>query len=307
MSLRCVFVAAMLSLSASGSQSHASTQVFGWAYRCTDESTVVYLAVRADSFLQLDFDLDTANMLLTPQGGSTQAISLDDVTGFRTGETGELTVAEFDAIPDVVRAGLESDDNIIQGWIEVTIPALVDGTQYTFSANGPRLLTAPVNSWVTIIECGDDTPPVLDCVVGETLLWPPNHQLVNVGLELLELSDDQDPAPTTEIFVYSDEAVNDTGDGNTEEDAVDVDFDTLQLRAERSGNGDGRVYLIVIVATDASENETVACHTVVVPKSLSRKDRDAVEDQAALAELLCDDDDALTTIGFSLIGTSIDF
>ncbi|MFT5327684.1 MAG: hypothetical protein ACI8P0_005576 [Planctomycetaceae bacterium] len=218
-----------------------------------------------------------------------------------------LTVAQFDAIPDVVRAGLELDDNNIQRWVEVTIPALVNGTEYTFFPTGTRLRPGS-RHWITTIECGDDTPPVLDCTIGETLLWPPNRQLVTVGLELLELSDDQDPAPPTEIFVYSDEGVNDTGDGNTDEDAVDVDFDTLQLlRAERSGNGDGRVYLIVVVATDASGNETIACHTVVVPKSMSKKDRNSVAKQATIAEVLCDDDDALTAIGFSLIGTSIDF
>lgn len=294
----------MICLTVLCGRSAATTNVLDWAYRCADDTTVVYLAVRSTSFSQLDFELDSANVLLTPQGDITQQISLNDSTGFRTDV---LTSTQFQTLNDVVRAGLESNDTIIQRWIEVTIPPLADGNQYSFSAFGPRLRTAASNAWITTVECGDDTPPTLSFTVSEPLLWPPNHQLINVGLELLDLSDDQDTAPTVDVFVYSDETVNDTGDGDTEEDAVNTDFDTLQLRAERSGNGDGRVYLIVAVARDASGNETVASCSVVVPKSMSRKDRNSVADQATLAEWYCDDEDALFSMGFTLIGTSIDF
>jgi len=39
----------------------------------------------------------------------------------------------------------------------------------------------------------------------------------------------------------------------------------LFLRAERSGNSDGRVYTITYEATDASGNSTTATATVEVP------------------------------------------
>jgi len=54
------------------------------------------------------------------------------------------------------------------------------------------------------------------------------------------------------------------GDGNTEPDYYidSVDDETgvieLRLRAERSGKGQGRIYTIVITATDASGNQSVA-------------------------------------------------
>jgi hypothetical protein len=48
----------------------------------------------------------------------------------------------------------------------------------------------------------------------------------------------------------SDEPINDTGDGDTEPDwEIGTDEDgnpTLALRAERAGNGDGRVYTILV-------------------------------------------------------------
>lgn len=301
---RCVFLSLTFFLTALCSSSYATTTVLDWAYRCTDNATVVYIAVRTTSLPRLDFELDSANLLLTPQGNNTQQISLNDSTGFRTNV---LTGAEFDALNDAFRAGLESNDSVIHRWVEVTIPPLTDGDQYSFSAFGPRLSTPVSNSWVTVIDCGDDTPPVLITTVGETMLWPPDHRLINPGLELLELSDDQDMAPSVDVFIYSDEDLNETGDGNTAEDATDTNFGTLNLRAERSGTGDGRVYLIVAVATDASGNESVTCHTVVVPRSMSRKDRESIADQATLAEWYCDDEESLISLGFTLIGTSVDF
>ena len=57
------------------------------------------------------------------------------------------------------------------------------------------------------------------------------------------------------------------GDGDTVNDIVIVDDDTFQLRAERAGSGDGRVYTITYEVTDACGNSTLASATVNVPKS----------------------------------------
>jgi hypothetical protein len=55
--------------------------------------------------------------------------------------------------------------------------------------------------------------------------------------------------------------------GNFSPDAKNIAPGTLRLRSERSGSGDGRVYLIVITATDASNNVSHVCLTVVVPRA----------------------------------------
>ena len=57
------------------------------------------------------------------------------------------------------------------------------------------------------------------------------------------------------------------GDGDTEDDIVIVDEFNFQLRAERSGNGDGRIYTITYEVTDACGNSAVQSVTVTVPKS----------------------------------------
>lgn len=67
--------------------------------------------------------------------------------------------------------------------------------------------------------------------------------------------------------VSSDEPENDpgTGDGNTVNDIIIKDSQTVDLRAERQGNGNGRVYTINFEVTDASGNtQTGSCTVWVV-------------------------------------------
>ena len=81
-------------------------------------------------------------------------------------------------------------------------------------------------------------------------------------------SDNLDPNPTLELVsVTSNEPDNGDDDGDTIDDIVIVDDFTFELRAERSGIGDGRIYTITYQATDSCGNSTVATATVTVPLS----------------------------------------
>jgi hypothetical protein len=64
------------------------------------------------------------------------------------------------------------------------------------------------------------------------------------------------------VSVTSNEPVNGTGDGDTSPDWVIVDSHHVQLRAERAGNGNGRVYTINVACPSASGKTTVS-----VPKN----------------------------------------
>jgi hypothetical protein len=132
----------------------------------------------------------------------------------------------------------------------------------------------------------DTTPPEVSCAVDTDLLWAPNHNLVDVGFSF-EVVDDQDLDPNIEVLVFSDEDDEEpTGSGNHSPDSKD-DGESLRLRSERRGDSDGRVYLIVVIATDAEGNVGLDCCTVVVPRSNSKKNRADVYDQAEAAELFC--------------------
>lgn len=103
-----------------------------------------------------------------------------------------------------------------------------------------------------------------------TELWPPNHRMVAIRLTAT-VTDNVDPAPSVRIVrVTSNEPVNGTGDGDTAPDWRITGPLTLELRAERAGGGNGRVYTITVAATDAAGNTAERTVTVAVPKSRGR-------------------------------------
>jgi predicted extracellular nuclease len=117
----------------------------------------------------------------------------------------------------------------------------------------------------------DVTAPELQVSVSPDMLWPPNHKYVEVVATVVA-TDNFDPNPTvTLVSVTSNEPDNGLGDGDTPDDIVIVDDFTFQLRAERAGGGEGRVYTITYLATDACGNSTMATATVTVPHSMDAK------------------------------------
>jgi hypothetical protein len=120
-----------------------------------------------------------------------------------------------------------------------------------------------------VVTVSDTTAPLVHAVADPTLLWPPNHKLVPVHVDLVAF-DTCDPDPDVElVWISSSEADNGTGDGNTANDIAeattgteDVDF---LLRAERAGPGAGRVYSALYRATDESGNHADALVRVFVP------------------------------------------
>jgi hypothetical protein len=79
-----------------------------------------------------------------------------------------------------------------------------------------------------------------------------------------------------------------TGDGNFSPDAKNIAPVTLRLRAERKGDADGRVYLIIVTATDASGNVSRCCRTVTVTHDQSKASKASVAAQAAAAQAYCE-------------------
>ncbi|MGZ5433076.1 MAG: choice-of-anchor X domain-containing protein, partial [Thermoanaerobaculia bacterium] len=111
----------------------------------------------------------------------------------------------------------------------------------------------------------DNTPPVLTVSVTPSVLYPPNHQMVEIT-PTITVSDDRDPDPRVDLVsITSNEGDDVRGDGNTSQD-ISIDADgRIFLRAERSGLAEGRIYTITWRARDDSGNESLASATVTVP------------------------------------------
>jgi len=122
-------------------------------------------------------------------------------------------------------------------------------------------------------KAADVTPPELEVSCKPDSLWPPNHKLVTTTV-IVEASDDSGQPPTVELLSAVSDEPDDAkggGDGHTTGDVVIVDDNTLKLRAERSGTGNGRTYTLTYTATDAAGNQTTRTCTVVVPHDKGAK------------------------------------
>ena len=110
--------------------------------------------------------------------------------------------------------------------------------------------------------------PVCTAVTAGPNLWPPNHKLRTITLSGAT-DPDGDPITWTVTGVTQDEPTNGLGDGDTAIDAVLGTGNTLQVRAERSGLGDGRVYRITYTVDDGRGGSCTSVATVGVPHDQS--------------------------------------
>lgn len=138
---------------------------------------------------------------------------------------------------------------------------------FTLTVTDPKGASGSDDVTITI---EDTTPPELDYTVANTELWPPNHKMRQV-VSNISISDIADPNPSLHVSVASNESANGKGDGNTSSDWNIIDngdgsFD-VEVRAERSGRGNGRTYTITISGVDASGNSVEKIVEVTVPHS----------------------------------------
>jgi hypothetical protein len=121
----------------------------------------------------------------------------------------------------------------------------------------------------------DTEAPVVE--THEVELWPPNHKYRHITpADVVSVVDACDPDVAVWFTsVSSDEPVNDLGDGNTEPDIQNFGCDGVELRSERQGTGDGRVYTLGWHAEDHHGNSVEGTARVVVPHD--RSGRQAVD------------------------------
>ncbi len=95
-------------------------------------------------------------------------------------------------------------------------------------------------------------------------LWPPNHAFKTIKIK--GISDPDGGKPDVVIqCIHQDEPTNSVGDGNTEHDASGIGTNTLKLRRERSGEGNGRVYHVSFLAKDSAGAECQGSINIQVP------------------------------------------
>jgi len=165
---------------------------------------------------------------------------------FALTETAKLTASDAAVNDQFGRSVAVSGDTVVVGARLNDDAGSFSGSAYVF---GP----APSNQ-----------PP--DCsgaAASPDSLWPPNHKFVDI-LVMNVTDSDADDVTISISAITQDEAVNGKGSGKTSPDGI-IDGDTAQIRAERSGTGDGRVYEISFDADDGNGGTCDGTISVGVP------------------------------------------
>jgi hypothetical protein len=175
------------------------------------------------------------------------------------------TATATDNCPGVTVTGTRSDSQPLNA------PYPVGTTTITWKATDAH---GNITTGTQTVKVNDATPPVIVLASGAIVLGPPNHNYHTLTMANLVASASDGCDASVDINdvvisqVTSDEIENGNGDGNTPNDIVIApDCKSLQLRAERQGGGDGRVYKITLKVRDSGGNVTTAVRTVIVPHS----------------------------------------
>jgi hypothetical protein len=109
--------------------------------------------------------------------------------------------------------------------------------------------------------------PPIDCSrasANPAILWPPSHKLVPVSI-MGVIAPPGDTVTIQITGVTQGEPTNGLGDGDTCPDGFGVGTSQARVRAERSGTGNGRVYVLSFTATDANGGSCNGTVKVGVP------------------------------------------
>jgi hypothetical protein len=233
-------------------------------------------------------------------GVYTVTVSATDTKGATGTTTFRWTVLDANRPPTVTNPGDQTNNefDVVSLQIDASDP---DGDALTYSATGlpPALTINPATGRIAGVLSGDSAgtysvvvtvsdgkggtasaafiwtvnnvdnrPPVCTGAVARpSRIWPPNHQQVNVAI--VGVNDpDGDPVTIRVVRILQDEPTNGPSDGNTPIDGGGVGTSTPWVRAERSAQGNGRVYEIFFVATDARGAACSGSVKVGVPKEV---------------------------------------
>jgi hypothetical protein len=221
------------------------------------------------------FQLGTTTVTLTVSNGKLTASDTVDITIVDTTPpviTGHVTVEQESCEGTVVPLTATATD-ICDPAPVITSNALpiypLGTTIVTFTATDVSGNKASYSIAVTVV---DTTPPGITLKGNQIVLWPPDHkyQTIKISDFIKSVTDICGAVGINDVkitSVSSDEPENapGDGDGNTWNDIVILDAQTVKLRAEREGTGNGRVYTINFEVTDLSGNTATGCCKIWVP------------------------------------------
>ncbi len=222
-------------------------------------------------------DMTTADIVIenispTAEAGPDQAVNRNDVVLVEGSWTDPAGILDNDYAWTWDLDG----DGVEDIWDSAQYGDAVPATT-SFGVEGFYTLTFSVTdddggfgSDTVLIEVLNQAPVCAEAMPSVDLLWPANHKFVAV--EILGVTDPEGDAFTITIdSIFQDELVDDGGDGNTWPDGQGIGTSVAQVRAERTADGNGRVYHIAFTADDGHGGTCSGEVLVGVPHDSGKK------------------------------------
>jgi hypothetical protein len=136
----------------------------------------------------------------------------------------------------------------------------------TATYNGTPAFTTSSGAVVQRVNAVNAAPDCSRARPHDGELWPPNHKMPMVKINVLGVTDPNGDAVTIRITrILQDEPTNTTGDGNTAIDGGGIGTSTALVRHERAGTRNGRVYEIHFTGSDSKGAVCTGSVGVTVP------------------------------------------
>ena len=224
----------------------------------------------------------TAPVSVTDAAGNTAVFTSPAVNIDKTQPT-----LSFEApIPAANPAGWNNTDVVIAFSTDDNLSGIAD-----VMPQSPLMLSAEGSGVVALVSVSDaagntavftspavnidKTAPSLSCSAAPSVLWPANHKLVPVTVDVTFTDTLSGPATFELSAAASSEPDTGLSGGDKPEDiqgfAIGAGSTSGALRAERAGNGPGRTYSLGYTGWDSADNSATCGTDVSVPHDQGKK------------------------------------
>ena len=200
------------------------------------------------------------------------------------------TKPEFTSVPSDVTVGNDKGDcsallnfnAVASGFPVPVVSYTLNGVSISSPYNFPKGVSAvtciasnsqgTASSTFKVTVNDTEVPAIQSVTPSKTVLFPPNHKMIPVSLTVVA-TDNCGIATTKIVSVTSNEPARIDDDDRAPDWRITGDL-SLQLRAERSGKGRGRVYTITVEVTDRAGNKSQKATFVTVPHDKKDDEKD---------------------------------
>jgi hypothetical protein len=210
-------------------------------------------------------------------------LTVTDEDGAMVADSGTVLVS-LNAGPDIngecaspvtVGGHLPASAPVTYAWTDTTGGLLANTASFSkVFPLGPNGLTASVTDnrgesatdGLSVLVSDTVPPDILSVEASRTRLWPPNHRMSTIDIDILATDACDQNVQCRVVNVTSNEADSGTNEEDIPNDIEIVDDTTIRVRQERDENGTGRIYTATVECSDATGgNSAQRSVTIMVP------------------------------------------